>query len=102
MLLRTQKQNAAEHRNLGALDASIPVLAYINSDDAVGLNWLENIFYVFNTFEGIDALLHKWFACSANMTLTLPTRDKVLIVNDSLPNELRSSLVQAMKLGFGA
>jgi hypothetical protein len=92
VLRSPDKKNAAQNRNLAAFRASMPVIASVDSDDVVGSDWMDTIFFLFNA-TNTDALVHKWFPCSTGVpaaltTTTHPTADRVLMVNPIFPAAL--------------
>ena len=89
------KQNAAQNRNRGAQQATMPVLAFVDSDDVVGKDWIETVFHVFHHEPTIDALLHKWFFChnkkprnDLNHTWSLSEPENLIIANELMPSNL--------------
>mmetsp|Transcript_34580 Transcript_34580/g.103339 ORF Transcript_34580/g.103339 Transcript_34580/m.103339 type:complete len:331 (-) Transcript_34580:827-1819(-) len=93
------KKHAAENRNIAASNATMPILAFLDSDDVAGPQWMETVWHVFGTYQDVDALLHLSFPCNGrNSTAVytspfpeirpLPNRSTLMDVNKIFPPNL--------------
>ena len=63
IILSKENKNAAENRNIAACEATMPILAFLDSDDIAGPQWIELLEYYYENTNAF-AIVHKWFACS--------------------------------------
>jgi len=71
---------AGGNRNTASSQATMPVIAAIDSDDMAGPTWIETIEHVFQTYE-VDALMHKISPCSSPKNESSPINVLVAKVN---------------------